>query len=83
MLMTIKQPCGAFIQKQGRNQCLQGLNGYRFNIKCQFGSVCPRVCVLECCLCACVPCRHLCCILCVHVFDRFVTLRGGYNAMND
>lgn len=43
--MTIKQPCGAFIQKQGRNQCLQGLNGYRFNIKCQFGSVCPRVCV--------------------------------------
>lgn len=45
MLMTIKQPCGAFIQKQGHDQCLQGLNGYRFNIKCQFGSVCPRVCV--------------------------------------
>lgn len=48
MLMTIKQPCGAFIQKQGHNQCLQGLNGYRFNIKCQFGSVCPRVCVCVC-----------------------------------
>lgn len=53
--MTIKQPCGAFIQKQGHNQCLQGLNGYRFNIKCQFGSVCPRVCV-----CVCVGMMFMC-----------------------